>query len=76
MENVLIAGGSGFIGSHLVNLIATQGHSLLNLDVQHPQIAGQDAFWRTCDIKDLQALASIFDDFQPTRVIHLPPKPI
>lgn len=73
-ERLLITGGSGFIGSHLVDLAVRHGHTVLNLDARTPDISAQERFWRSGDIKDAGALASAFEDFQPTRVIHLAAK--
>ncbi|MFZ2991058.1 NAD-dependent epimerase/dehydratase family protein [Ideonella sp.] len=38
--NILITGGAGFIGSHLVERLAAQGHCLTILDNLSPQIHG------------------------------------
>lgn len=37
---VLITGGAGFIGSHIADLLATEGHSVLVLDAFLPQAHG------------------------------------
>lgn len=73
-DRILVTGGSGFIGSHLVELAARRGHAVLNFDARRPAIPDQQRLWRYGDIKDAGALASAFDDFQPTRVIHLAAK--
>lgn len=73
-ERILITGGSGFIGSHLVRAIAARGYSVANLDIKRPSIGEDEAHWHACDIKDLRALALAFQKFQPTRVIHLAAK--
>ncbi len=82
MSTILITGGAGFIGSHLVrrfvqhyphytivNLDAlTYAGNLENLrDVEH---APNYRFERA-DIRDPQALADIFNRYQPDGVIHL-----
>lgn len=73
-DRILITGGSGFIGSHLVELAARTGHVVLNFDARKPDIPGQHKLWCYGDIKDAGTLASAFVDFQPTRVIHLAAK--
>ncbi len=73
-EKLLITGGSGFIGSHLVDEIVKDGYELLNLDIKTPAISSQSKFWRQCDIKDRDALAIAFREFMPTHVIHLAAK--
>lgn len=74
MERLLITGGSGFIGSHLVEEIARCDCAVMSLDVRPPSVLGQKKYWRHCDIKDVNALAATFKEFLPTRVIHLAAK--
>ncbi|MBV9010759.1 MAG: NAD-dependent epimerase/dehydratase family protein [Pseudonocardiales bacterium] len=40
---ILITGGAGFIGSHIADLLASDGHSVLLLDAFLPQAHGCDA---------------------------------
>ncbi|HEV7450246.1 MAG TPA: NAD-dependent epimerase/dehydratase family protein [Pseudonocardiaceae bacterium] len=40
---ILITGGAGFIGSHVADLLATQGHSVVLLDAFLPQAHGSGA---------------------------------
>jgi nucleoside-diphosphate-sugar epimerase len=73
-ERVLVTGGSGFIGSHLMAAISARGHAVVNLDIKAPSAAAQKEQWAPCDIKNAQALTAAFNDFRPTRVIHLAAK--
>ncbi|HEV2930823.1 MAG TPA: NAD(P)-dependent oxidoreductase, partial [Propionibacteriaceae bacterium] len=38
--DVLVTGGAGFIGSHLVDLLAERGHRVRVLDRLHPKAHG------------------------------------
>lgn len=74
MERVLVTGGSGFIGSHLMASLLQDGHEVLNLDIKPPQIPAHAPNWRECDIKDGSKAQYLFSGFAPTRVIHLAAK--
>ncbi|HBY62304.1 MAG TPA: hypothetical protein DEH78_20980 [Solibacterales bacterium] len=66
MERMLITGTSGFIGSHMVRLMAEQGRPLRGLDRNAPKIpfAGH----RACDIRHASEFTA--EDRNPV-VIHL-----
>ncbi|MFN8289401.1 MAG: dTDP-glucose 4,6-dehydratase [Chitinophagaceae bacterium] len=82
MKTIIITGGAGFIGSHVVRLFVTKypDYRIVNLDAltyagnlenladieQHPNYV----FCKT-DILDTAALAEVFDKYRPDGVIHL-----
>lgn len=81
-HNILITGGAGFIGSHLVRLLVnkypdyhvinmdvlTYAGNLENLkDIQHKE----NYTFIKCDICDLSKVEQIFNDYQIDSVIHL-----
>lgn len=41
-HKVLITGGAGFIGSHLADLLISQGHEVTLFDLLHPQVHGPE----------------------------------
>lgn len=81
-KNILITGGAGFIGSHLVRLMVNKypNYRIVNLDkltyagnlknLSDIENAANYAFVRA-DICDAAAVASIFEEYAISDVIHL-----
>ena len=70
-QKLLITGGSGFIGTNLIDLASKKGILLLNVDIQPPLCKEQSHFWRRTDILDADSLKIAFLDFRPDWVVHL-----
>lgn len=77
---ILVTGGAGFIGSNLVRLLVSRGHSVLNIDKL--TYAGNAASLAdlednpahrllAADICDESAMRDAFGDFKPDWVMHL-----
>lgn len=64
---VAVTGGSGFIGSHVVDALRTAGHSVRVIDPAAPQ--RPDVEWRPVDILDTDLLARELRDMEA--VFHL-----
>lgn len=71
MKKILITGGSGFIGGHLVNQFVDAGWEVTNVDVALPTGLAKQARWANCSILDPEALATAFREYQPQWVVHL-----
>lgn len=70
---VLVTGGAGFIGSHIVDQLLGRGHQVsvvdnLSTGDRRNVPAGVPVF--EVDICDTKALAAVFDSFQPECVSH------
>ena len=70
-DRILVTGGSGFIGTNLVEALIADGHSVLNIDIATPRMAGHLECWRNVDILDALRLKRAFVDFRPDLVVHL-----
>jgi GlcNAc-P-P-Und epimerase len=68
---ILITGGSGFIGTNLVQYFLDQGVEVLNIDVQPPQNNKHVEYFIKTDVLDLRSLKEVFSNFLPTHVVHL-----
>ena len=71
MARVLVTGGSGFIGTNLLESLLANQHTVLNLDIKPPQNSDHTDYFRHVDVLDKPALLEAFAEFQPTHVIHL-----
>lgn len=68
---MLVTGGSGFIGIHLVKALRLRGYSVLNLDVQAPVDGLNLDLWVHCSILNLETMQEIVVNFSPDTIIHL-----
>lgn len=68
---VFITGGSGFIGTNLIQRLQEKDANILSVDIVEPKVKGQKNVWKYVDIRDGKSLEKIVTDFQPEYVIHL-----
>jgi dTDP-L-rhamnose 4-epimerase len=76
-QRVLVTGGAGFIGSHLVDALLTAGHTVRVLDALLPQVhpSGPPAYLnpaaelRVGDVRDADAVKAALDGIDT--VVHL-----
>ncbi len=69
--NILVTGGSGFIGINLVDKLRKARHVVLNLDTKAPPIEDHVSSWRKCDILSGERVLELFHEFKPEVVVHL-----
>jgi dTDP-glucose 4,6-dehydratase len=77
---ILVTGGAGFIGSAVVRLAVSRGHSVVNVDAltyaactqNVAEVADSPLYaFEQVDIRDLAALTRTFGEHAPDAVMHL-----
>jgi len=68
---ILITGGSGFIGTHVVSRLLAKGHQVLNVSHRAPHVHAHQPFWQNVDILDADLLRQTMTSFAPDQVMHL-----
>lgn len=69
---VLITGGSGFIGSYLIDQLSkTDGNEIINLDIVRPAEIKHQHLWNEMNLLEKDRLVDLFKRFQPDWVVHL-----
>ena len=82
MKKILVTGGAGFIGSHLVRLLVNKypDYQIINLDAltyagnleNLRDVEGKPNYrFAKANILDVKSLEELFDLYQITDVIHL-----
>ena len=67
----LVTGGSGFIGTNLMQHYLERGVTVVNVDTLSPRDASQARYWRPGSVLHGESLAECVRDFAPTHVFHL-----
>lgn len=70
-SRVLVTGGSGFIGTNLVQALLDEGIPVLSLDERSPRNPAHTKVFKQVSLLDADRLAREIADFAPTCVYHL-----
>jgi nucleoside-diphosphate-sugar epimerase len=68
---VIVTGGSGFIGTNLIEALLGKDVKVLNIDIAAPLCSSHHTAWTNIDILNRPALLEIFQNFRPECVVHL-----
>ena len=73
-EKILITGGSGFIGTNLIEYYKKKNYTVLNIDINSPLNKEHLDLYKKVNILDAEDLKKTTQDFKPDYVIHLAAK--
>lgn len=67
MSEILVTGGTGFIGTNLVSELKTRGHEVWACDVKHVEASN----YLRCDVREYRQMERVFDQHSFDYVYHL-----
>ncbi len=68
---ILVTGGSGFIGTNVVQYYLEKQAEIINIDIHPPRNKNHLARWVNVDLLDEEKTREVVKLFAPTHVIHL-----
>jgi len=68
---ILITGGSGFIGTNLLEKFVRDGYDVVNIDFQKPRNMDFEKYWKNIDITNFNNLKLEVNSFNPDYIVHL-----
>ena len=71
MSKIIITGGSGFIGTNVVQYYLDKGWDVINISRSAPQIDHHRKFWKRASVTEITSLSEIILGFDPDFIIHL-----
>lgn len=67
----LVTGGSGFIGTNLIESLINDNHIVLNLDIVPPRNGAHRRFFKQLNILDCESLQAQLIEFKPDIIYHM-----
>ena len=70
-QKIIVTGGSGFIGTNVVDYLLNNEYKVLNLDINPPKNFTHQKVWEKVDILDFKLLTETLKNFNPQYILHL-----
>lgn len=71
MQTAVVTGGSGFIGTHLVEALRGAGWAVTNFDIAAPRRGPESADWVQADLNRPEPIADLVGRLRPDALINL-----
>lgn len=71
---IIITGGSGFIGTNLIDYYLKKKYKVFNLDLKPPQNVKHKKYWYKINLANYKNFLKQIKKIQPTHIIHLAAK--
>jgi nucleoside-diphosphate-sugar epimerase len=68
---ILVTGGSGFIGTNLIEYFLSKGVEILSIDIVPPKLPTHKPYWRNINILDIGNLRAQVAEFSPSHIVSL-----
>ena len=72
-KNILVIGGAGYIGSHMVRALLDEKHNPIvfdNLSTGHKEFVPEGAIFIQGDLRNVQDVNNAFGRYSPDAVMH------
>jgi nucleoside-diphosphate-sugar epimerase len=68
---VVVTGGSGFIGTHLISALLEKEIAVINLDTKPPTLPEHSPYWTNMDLMNPAAVSACITEIKPALVYNL-----
>lgn len=68
---ILITGGSGFIGTNLIDLLILKEYTIINFDKNPPLNKNHESYWRKGNLLNSEEIHEAIVKYKPSIIIHL-----